>query len=459
MKKITEIILDKEAPLNLKSLWAEPQKDNTVALKVFNNGKWASTQTKVDLSAYQTKTDESLQTSDKTIAGAINELNSNIDESGYNLIEYGVTPYETLVEMAGNRKPSYLHLMMDDFPFFIPASIMTGPAQIIIFPGICYFAFSSEDSSQVFGVISLPTFTITNENVWPDADAIMGSLAVSNNIDVYSNGDTDFVAPSCETVKNYVTEQLQPYAKTSELTSLRNKLQQTETGVTTANSEIEKLKSGKQDVIIPGTGLAFEGSTLNVTLDTNVFFVAESAPASPTDDQKKKICLVPADTTEEGNFYTEYVWVVNDGHPDGYWEEIGTYKSEVDLTDYLKSADAANTYLSKTDAQSTYLSKTEGASTYLSKTDAAAAYQPKGDYALKNQLPSYTKVPALTADYTIPANATTREFIYEIPVGGTPYNITGAEGIKWASGVAPTTQMNHTYIVSVINNLAVWGEF
>ena len=38
------------------------------------------------------------------------------------------------------------------------------------------------------------------------------------------------------------------YATTAELTSLRSELQQTETGVATANSEIEKLQSGKQSI-------------------------------------------------------------------------------------------------------------------------------------------------------------------------------------------------------------------
>lgn len=122
---------------------------------------------------------------------------------------------------------------------------------------------------------------------------------------------------------------------------------------------INELKTTLQDKLTAGTGIEITPENqINVTLDTNVFFVAETVPESPSEDQKKKICLVPADTTEEGNFYTEYVWVIDDTHPDGYWEEFGTYTSEVDLTDYLKSVDAANTYLSKTDAASTYATQT-----------------------------------------------------------------------------------------------------
>ena len=49
---------------------------------------------------------------------------------------------------------------------------------------------------------------------------------------------------------------------------------------------------------------------------------------------------------------------------------------------------------------------------------------------LDNTLPVYTTVPELTASYTVPANTSTRKYIYEIPVGATVYNINGASGIK-----------------------------
>lgn len=136
---------------------------------------------------------------------------------------------------------------------------------------------------------------------------------------------------------------------------------------------LQAALDAKQDSLTPGTGLEItEGNVINVTLDTNVFFVAEQLPESPTDEQKKKICLIPAVSSSVNNEYTEYVWVVDDTHPDGYWEEFGTYTSEVDLTDYLKSADAASTYLSKTDAASAFLSKTVAASTYATQANLTA---------------------------------------------------------------------------------------
>ena len=70
-----------------------------------------------------------------------------------------------------------------------------------------------------------------------------------------------------------------------------------------------------------------------------------------------------------------------------------------------------------------------------------------------------SEVPELTDDYVVPANATYREHIYEIAVGATAYGITGAEGVKWADGTPPEVEANTTVVVSVINNLAVWGTF
>lgn len=96
----------------------------------------------------------------------------------------------------------------------------------------------------------------------------------------------------------------------------------------------------KQDKLTAGNGIEINGeNVISVTLDTDVFFVAEVLPESPTDEQKRKICLVPSTETESGNEYTEYVWVVNDEHPSGYWEEMGKFRAAIDLTPYQKKND------------------------------------------------------------------------------------------------------------------------
>lgn len=102
--------------------------------------------------------------------------------------------------------------------------------------------------------------------------------------------------------------------------------------------------AAKQDILTAGTGIEITPENrINVTLDTTVFKVVSALPESPAAGDENKIFLVPAESTEEGNIYTEYVYV------NGKWEEFGTYKSEVDLTPYLKKTDAESTYQKITD--------------------------------------------------------------------------------------------------------------
>ena len=75
MIKIDEIVLSQDAPLSTRVAWAHPVEGDKIELLVYNNGEWCKTSSEeVDLSDYQLKVDEALQTDDKTIVGAINEI-------------------------------------------------------------------------------------------------------------------------------------------------------------------------------------------------------------------------------------------------------------------------------------------------------------------------------------------------------------------------------------------------
>ena len=126
---------------------------------------------------------------------------------------------------------------------------------------------------------------------------------------------------------------------------------------------LQEVIDSKQATITPGTGLEFEGNTLNVTLDTTVFKVVSALPDSPAQGDENKIHLVPAESTGANNAYTEYVWI------NSTWEILGEYQSEVDLTPYLKTSDAESTYLKITDAESEYATKTELATKQNSTDD------------------------------------------------------------------------------------------
>lgn len=65
----------------------------------------------------------------------------------------------------------------------------------------------------------------------------------------------------------------------------------------------------------------------------------------------------------------------------------------------------------------------------------------------------------LQSDYLIPSNPTDTEHLYIITVGPTVYQVTWSGDIKWQDGIPPKVEANTTLVVSVFNNLAVWGTF
>lgn len=67
---------------------------------------------------------------------------------------------------------------------------------------------------------------------------------------------------------------------------------------------------------------------------------------------------------------------------------------------------------------------------------------------------------ALEDDYVIPANPYPGgEVLYCIIVGDTPHAVTAEEDVRWLGGVLPVPAAGTILVVSIINNLAVWGTF
>lgn len=69
----------------------------------------------------------------------------------------------------------------------------------------------------------------------------------------------------------------------------------------------------------------------DITLDLTLYKLVSSLPS--TDIDTTKIYLVPSTETGDQNIYIEYVYVNN------AWEKLGEYKSEVDLTEYVRWKD------------------------------------------------------------------------------------------------------------------------
>lgn len=426
---------------NVNTTWEEIQNKPTFA-DVATSGDYDDLTNTPDLTIYQPKTDDSLDTDAKTIPAAINEIKESVDSIS--------DPYEINLTNLLSAEDS--------------ESISTAIG------GIDKLNATVQDNRIIVGTISNGSVSVSIRifgnvtTLYYLLDSVVGltlnEIAITNTSGTLSKKITTHSVIT----ENMVINSLDSDETTLPLSAAQGKA-------------LQKVINSKQNIITAGTGLEFEGTILNVTLDTTVFKVVSALSDSPAQGDENKIHLVPAESTGANNTYTEYIWV------NSAWEILGEYTSEVDLTPYLKIKDAAATYLTKVDAADTYQPKGEyqpvgDYATNTALTEGLATKQPvgdyatnpaltqglegkqdKGDYALKSELPSYTTVPELTADYTVPANTTTMEFIYQIPVGETIYSILGAEGIKWVNDVAPVIHANKTYIVSVVNNLAVWGEF
>lgn len=66
----------------------------------------------------------------------------------------------------------------------------------------------------------------------------------------------------------------------------------------------------------------------------------------------------------------------------------------------------------------------------------------------------------LDRDYVIPANPYPGgEELYCILVGSAVHSVTAEEGVRWLNGILPVPEAESTLVVSVVNNLAVWGTF
>lgn len=73
----------------------------------------------------------------------------------------------------------------------------------------------------------------------------------------------------------------------------------------------------------------------NISIDLSLYKIVNSLPTTNIDVNKIYLVLSEAESSSNGNVYTEYIYVNNK------WEEIGKYKAKVDLTNYVTFGDVA----------------------------------------------------------------------------------------------------------------------
>lgn len=131
-------------------------------------------------------------------------------------------------------------------------------------------------------------------------------------------------------------------------------LQGLNTLVTKVKAEIKKVSDanipnslkGAKNGVATLDGNGYVPLTQLGNLDTTV---AEVVTALPTTGIKKHIYMVKASTTSSQNVYKEYIYTgdTSQTYDASKWEQLGEYKANVDLPEYLKRSDANTLYQSK----------------------------------------------------------------------------------------------------------------
>lgn len=166
------------------------------------------------------------------------------------------------------------------------------------------------------------------------------------------------------------------------------------------NTELGK----KQDTLTAGTNISISGNTISCTIDTTLYKVVTELPSQPAAADVSKIFLVASTETTTKNVYKEYIWKGD------AWEQLGEYKSEVDLTPYFKKEDIQTS--------GTLSLNTKVPSSGLVKTNLLAlpfVYGlVKGHYASTSAIPSGSA----DGDYLVDANTSGTAGSWIVSVSG-----------------------------------------
>ena len=144
---------------------------------------------------------------------------------------------------------------------------------------------------------------------------------------------------------------------TSQNTKIQNIENKLGSGANKANGPIVLDANGH----IPSTVNAFKtvngqsilkvnGGASDITIDLSLYIIPTNNTLPTTGIDTKKIYLIRNTTPSGTNLYTEYMYV------NGAWEELGKYRAEISIQDYLKKTDAEKTYVKQSsDSPSTYI--------------------------------------------------------------------------------------------------------
>lgn len=185
--------------------------------------------------------------------------------------------------------------------------------------------------------------------------------------------------------------------------------------------------------------LKTNGGASDIAIDLSLYIIPANNTLPTTGIDTKKIYLIRNTTSSGANLYTEYMYV------NGAWEELGKYRAEIPIQDYLKIIDAQKLYVQRVDGSpATYILNSSASLTAddATSTDKAASvallYHVK--QALQNSIDGCSKT----------------DHKHKVTINKIEYTITGGTAIDLGSYVTPTQfsqgVSSYTYSSETIDN-------
>lgn len=185
--------------------------------------------------------------------------------------------------------------------------------------------------------------------------------------------------------------------------------------------------------------LKTNGGASDIAIDLSLYIIPANNTLPTTGIDTKKIYLIRNTTPSGANLYTEYMYV------NGAWEELGKYRAEIPIQDYLKKIDAQKLYVQRVDGSpATYILNSSASLTAddATSTDKAASvallYHVK--QALQNSIDGCSKT----------------DHKHKVTINKIEYTITGGTAIDLGSYVTPTQfsqgVSSYTYSSETIDN-------
>lgn len=208
------------------------------------------------------------------------------------------------------------------------------------------------------------------------------------------------------------------------------------------SSQLPELKTINNNSIV-GSG--------NITIDLTLFKVVSALPEEGIDTTK--IYLVESTEEGENNSYTEYMYV------NSAWEKLGEYRSDVDLTNYVKFTDIAST--SKAGAMSTAMVTKlngieEGANkTVVDSSLSGTSTNPIQNKVIKEALDGKASSEHTHENLTIKLNGGTTEGTNQFT-----YNGGAAKTLNITASEVGAASSSHTHPISQISDLnSSWDTY